>query len=118
MATAGPTIRIGSVVGQGLDYHLTAFNFCKVRYFRFGSVAVYQRAAAPGQERTTRLTFERHFRTMKSLDKARIEVDFYELVQPYVVLLSKVDLVVDSRETEILLSEGRLTRKLYLYLTY
>jgi hypothetical protein len=43
---------------------------------------------------------------MKDMDKARIRVDFNELVQPNVVLLSQADLVVDSRGTEIPLTEG------------
>ena len=40
------------------------------------------------------------------MDKARIQVDFNELVQRNMVLLSKTDLVVDSSGTAILLTEG------------
>jgi hypothetical protein len=43
---------------------------------------------------------------MKSMDKPRIQVDFNELVQSDVVLLSKTDLVVDSAGVGILLTEG------------
>lgn len=40
------------------------------------------------------------------MDKARIQVDFNELVQPDLVLLSKTDNAVDSEGNEILLFEG------------
>jgi hypothetical protein len=40
------------------------------------------------------------------LDRARIRVDFNELVKPDVVLLSQSDLVVDSAGLEISLAEG------------
>lgn len=43
---------------------------------------------------------------MKSMDKPRVRVDFNELVQFDVVLLSQTDLVVDSAGVEILLTEG------------
>lgn len=43
---------------------------------------------------------------MKTMDKARIRVDFNELVQSDLVLLSQGDLIVDSSGTEILLTEG------------
>lgn len=43
---------------------------------------------------------------MKSMDKPRIRVDFNELVQFDVVLLSQTDLVFDSAGVEIFLTEG------------
>jgi hypothetical protein len=42
----------------------------------------------------------------ENMDKPRIQVDFNELVQEDVVLLSKIDEVVDSAGNKILLSEG------------
>jgi hypothetical protein len=54
---------------------------------------------------------------MKDMDKARIRVDFNELVQPNVVLLSQADLVVDSRGTEVPLTEG-LPVSIYEYNDY
>lgn len=54
---------------------------------------------------------------MKNMDKARIRVDFNELVQPDVVLLSQADLVVDSRGTEVSLTEG-LSISIYEYNDY
>ena len=40
------------------------------------------------------------------MEKPRIQVDFNELVQPDVVLLSKTDLVIDATSACVLLSEG------------
>ncbi|MEW6762699.1 MAG: hypothetical protein AB1437_17905 [Pseudomonadota bacterium] len=40
------------------------------------------------------------------MDKARIRVDFNELVGPDLVLLSKTDVVLDSSGAEVLLVEG------------
>jgi hypothetical protein len=40
------------------------------------------------------------------MDKPRIRVDFNELVQADVVLMSKTDLVVDSAGYRVLLTEG------------
>ena len=54
---------------------------------------------------------------MKGMDKARIRVDFNELVQANVVLLSKTDLIVDSRGAEMLLIEG-LPVSVYEYNDY
>ena len=41
------------------------------------------------------------------MDKARIQVDFNELVQEDLVLLSKTDEVTDSDGNKIILSEGK-----------
>jgi len=54
---------------------------------------------------------------MKIMDKARVRVDFNELVQSNLVLLAKSDLVVNSRGTEILLTEG-LPVSVYEYNDY
>ena len=46
------------------------------------------------------------------MDRPRIRVDFNELVKDDLVLLSKSDLVTDSAENEITLSEGM---KVFVY---
>lgn len=51
------------------------------------------------------------------MDKARIQVDFNELVQSDVVLLSKTDLVFDSAGNEVLLTAG-LPVSVYEYNKY
>jgi len=43
----------------------------------------------------------------KKMDRARIRVDFNELVQDDLVLLSKTDEVTDSDENKLILSEGK-----------
>jgi hypothetical protein len=51
------------------------------------------------------------------MDKARIRVDFNELVQADLVLLAKSDVVADSSGKEILLTEG-LPVSVYEYNDY
>ena len=41
------------------------------------------------------------------MDRARIEVDFNELIERNLVLLSKTDLCIDSEGNEVFLEEGK-----------
>lgn len=47
-----------------------------------------------------------HVISLHNMDRPRIRVDFNELVEFDLVLLSQTDLVVDSNGNEVLLSEG------------